>query len=97
MPNDSKPSTPDSHLKANGARVEPDKLRTGMRVLDTEGVRLGVVNRIVGETTVRLKKDEKGIPHFIPLAWVTAVDESVHVDRSLVEARLQWTTEAPKT
>jgi len=39
------------------------------------------------------EKDKAGKHHFIPLSWVTAVDENVHIDRPGDQAMQQWRTE----
>jgi len=45
-----------------------------------------------GTDTIKLNKDENGQHHFIPLSWVTSVDEQVHIDRPGDEAMQQWLT-----
>jgi hypothetical protein len=35
---------------------------------------------------------ENGQHHYIPLAWVTSVDDNVHVDRPGKQAMQEWTT-----
>ena len=34
--------------------------------------------------------------HYIPLEWVTSVDDKVHVDRPGKQAMQEWTTSPPK-
>jgi hypothetical protein len=49
-----------------------------------------------GDTMIKLKKDEHGQHHFIPLSWVTSTDGGqVKVDRPGDEAMQQWDTSGP--
>lgn len=43
-----------------------------------------------------MTKDKKGQHHWIPLDWVTYVDDKVHVDRPGAQAMRAWLTAAPK-
>jgi len=48
-----------------------------------------------GSDTIKLKKDKQGQHHYIPLSWVTKVDDKVHVDRPGDQAMKEWST-SPK-
>ena len=41
---------------------------------------------------LKLTKDNEGKHHFIPLDWVTSVDDKVHVNKPGDEVMKQWTT-----
>ena len=41
-------------------------------------------------------KDKTGQHHYIPLDWVTSVDDKVHIDRPGQQAMSEWTTTPPK-
>jgi hypothetical protein len=45
--------------------------------------------------TIKLTKDEQGQHHWIPLSWVTRVDDQVHVDRPGDEVKKEWMTQPP--
>ena len=47
-----------------------------------------------GKDTIKLRKDDAGKHHFIPLSWVKTVDDQVHVDRPGDQAMKQWRLEA---
>ncbi len=49
-----------------------------------------------GSDTIKLAKDDKGQHHYIPMKWVTSVDDKVHVDRPGTQAMKEWSTDAPK-
>jgi hypothetical protein len=53
-----------------------------------------VVDHVEGADCIKLAKDDKGVHHFIPLAWVTKVDDKVHVDRPGDQAMREWSTSA---
>jgi hypothetical protein len=50
-----------------------------------------VVDHLEG-MSIKLKKDDSGQHHYIPLSWVTKVDEAVHVDRPGSQAKREWST-----
>lgn len=47
---------------------------------------------------IKLTRDESGQHHYIPLEWVTSVDDEVHIDRPREQAMKEWSTTAgPQT
>lgn len=44
---------------------------------------------------IKLTKDDQGQHHWIPLSWVTRVDQQVHVDRPGDQAMREWLSSAP--
>jgi len=44
---------------------------------------------------LKLTKDDQGQHHWIPLSWVTRVDQHVHIDRPGDQAMREWSTMAP--
>lgn len=75
--------------------VSAQEISPHMPVVCSEGGQFAVVDHIEGSARIKLAKDQSGKHHYIPLAWVTYVDEKVHVDRPGKEAMRDWTTEAP--
>ena len=67
----------------------------GMPVVCSNGGQFGVVDRIEGDQ-IKLKKDDHGQHHWIPRAWVTSVDDKVHVDRPGDQAMQEWSAKAPE-
>jgi len=45
---------------------------------------------------IKLTKDESGQHHWIPMSWVTRVDQHVHVDRPGKQAMQEWSTSNPR-
>ena len=78
----------DSH-----GRTDDDQGTYG--VFGSDGVHVGTVDGLEGRDQVKLTKDDPvagGEHHFIPLAWVDHVDESVHLKQSGAEAKARWKT-----
>jgi hypothetical protein len=55
---------------------------------------LGTVDHVEGRKKIALAKDEAGQHHYIPLSWVTSVDDKVHIDRPGHRAMREWSTHA---
>lgn len=71
--------------------TDKTQIKPKMPVVCSEGGQFAVVDHVEGKS-LKLTKDDKGEHHFIPLDWVTTVDDKVHVDRPGKEAMKQWTT-----
>ena len=74
--------------------INAQKIKAGMPVVCSENGQFAVVDHMDGKESIKLKKDEMGKHHFIPLAWVKSVDKQVHIDRSGDQAMRQWRSEA---
>jgi hypothetical protein len=68
-----------------------------MPVVCSNDGQFAVVDHIEGTEMIKLAKDKSGQHHYIPINWVTAVDDKVHVDRPGDQAMRQWSTEAPQS
>jgi hypothetical protein len=55
------------------------------------------VDKMEGTDAIKLKPDSKGVVHYIPMNWVTKVDDKVHVDRPGEQAMREWTTTPQST
>jgi hypothetical protein len=44
--------------------------------------------------TIKLAKDKSGHHHYIPVSWVTSIDDAVHIDRPGDQAMREWSEEA---
>lgn len=51
-----------------------------------------VVDHMEGPDVIKLKKDATGQHHYIPISWVTSVDDKVHIDRPGSRAMQEWAT-----
>jgi hypothetical protein len=79
-----------------GTRLSPaevaQKVQPGQPVVCSNRQQFAVVDRLEGDS-IKLKKDSQGVHHFIPVEWVTEVDDKVHVDRPGKQAMQEWSTE----
>lgn len=71
------------------AALDPTQIREHMPVVGSNGSQLGMVDHIDG-SYIKLTKDDADQHHWIPLSWVTSVDDAVHLDRSVQDARQAW-------
>ena len=66
-----------------------------MPVVCSEDGQFATVDHIEGTDQIKLTKDKTGKHHYIPLAWVSSVDDKVHVDRPGGQAMREWSSEPP--
>ena len=66
--------------------IKPD-----MPVVCSQDGQFAEVDHMEGEDTIKLKRDDAGQHHYIPLSWVTSVEVGkVKVDRPGEEAMQDW-------
>lgn len=75
--------------------IEAKQIKPEMPVVCSKDDQFAVVDHMQGAETIKLKKDDKGQHHFIPLSWVKTVDGKVHVDRPHEQAMKEWSNDAP--
>jgi hypothetical protein len=68
-------------------------IKPHMAVVCSENGQFATVDHLEGRDEIKLTKDKSGVHHFIPLSWVQAVDDKVHVDRPGDQAMKDWRTE----
>ena len=73
-----------------------NQIKADAPVVCSKNVEFAMVDHMEGSDTIKLKKDKQGQHHYIPLSWVTKVDDKIHVDRSSDRAMKEWSTD-PKT
>ncbi|MBA3821905.1 MAG: DUF2171 domain-containing protein [Deltaproteobacteria bacterium] len=71
-------------------------IKPNMPVVCSNDGQFAVVDHLEGTDLIKLNKDDKGTHHYIPLAWVSSVDDKVHVDRPGSQAMAEWTTSPTK-
>ena len=72
------------------ATVSPSEIREQMSVVCLDGGQFATVKHLDANYTIKLTKDDQGQHHWIPMDWVTRVDEHVHVDRPGKQAMQDW-------
>lgn len=70
-------------------------IKPHMPVVSSNDVRLATVDHLEGSDTIKLTRDDSGQHHYIPLDWVTMVDDKVHIDKPDEQAMAEWSTSAP--
>lgn len=76
--------------------INISQIKPKLPVVCSEGGQFAVVDHMQGKETIKLQKDKTGEHHFIPLSWVTSVDDKVHIDRPGEQAMKEWSTTSPK-
>ena len=72
-----------------------DLIKPHMPVVCSEDGQFATVDHVEGQSSIKLAKDDTGQHHYIPLDWVTSVDDKVHVDRPGKQAMREWPTTPP--
>jgi len=66
-----------------------------MPVVCSKDKQFATVDHVEGTDAIKLTRDDRGEHHFIPMNWVTRVDDKVHVDRPGDQAMREWSTTLP--
>ena len=69
-------------------------IREHMPVVCSNNEQFATVDRVEGPY-IKLTKDDQGQHPWIPAAWVTRVDDKVHVDRPGQQAMREWLKAPP--
>jgi len=72
------------------SRTAHGLIKPHMPVVCSNNGQFAVVDRIEGRDMIKLAKDASGRHHYIPLIWVTSVDDKVHIDRPGEQAMREW-------
>jgi hypothetical protein len=70
-------------------------IREHMPIVCSDHKRFATADRVEGGA-IKVTKDEHGRHHYIPMSWVTHVDDEVHVDRPGAQAMREWLDAPPK-
>ncbi len=70
-------------------------IKPHMAVVCSNNGQFATVDHLEGDRTIKLTRDESGQHHYIPLDWVTSVDDKVHIDRPGKQAMQEWSTNPP--
>jgi hypothetical protein len=75
--------------------IDIAQIQPRMPVVCSNERQFAVVDHLEGTNAIKLAKDGSGTHHYIPLSWVTSVDDKVHVDRPGDQAMRDWSTTPP--
>lgn len=67
-------------------------IKPHMAIVCSNNGQFAVVDHLEGRDMIKLAKDASGQHHYIPLTWITSVDDKVHVDRPGDQAMREWST-----
>lgn len=68
-------------------------IKPQMPVVCSEDGQFATVDHVEGRDLIKLTRDAQGKHHYIPLTWVSSVDDKVHVDRPGSQAMREWLDE----
>jgi len=73
--------------------LNANQIQEHMKVVGSDGVHVGTVDRIEGADTIKLTRSDPasdGKHRFIPVAWVDHVDAQVHLNKDSSELQSYW-------
>ncbi len=79
------------------SQIKEHMIKEHMEVYGSDGERLGTVDHLEGADSIKLTKNDPkagGQHHLIPVAWVSRVDQHVHLNKSCDDAMKQWKSAA---
>jgi len=78
------------------AMTDQSKIREHMPVMCSDNKQFATVDHVDGDYVKLTKKDSPdGQHHWMPMGWVTRVDEHIHVDRPGDQAMREWLSSPP--
>ncbi len=76
--------------------INPDQIKPDMPVVCSQDGEFATVDHMELTNTIKLKKDETGQHHYIPITWVSSTEGGkVKIDRSGDQAMQEWSTVSP--
>lgn len=76
--------------------IHPDQIKPDMPVVCSEGRQFASVDQMENTNYLKLKKDDVGQYHYIPLTWVISTENGkVMLDHPADEAMREWSTVSP--
>ena len=76
--------------------IHPNQIKPDMPVICSNNGQFATIEQMEGTNYLKLKQDETGRFHYIPIHWVSSVeDNNVKIDRPSVQAKQEWTSVSP--
>ncbi len=76
--------------------IDPDQIKSDMPVVCSQDGQFATVDHMELTNTIKLKKDETGRHHYIPITWVSSIESGkVKIDRPGDQAMQEWSTVSP--
>jgi hypothetical protein len=70
--------------------IDASQIKPHTPVVCSKNGQFATVDHMEGDKVIKLSKDASGQHHYIPLSWVTSVDDRVHIDRPGPQAMKEW-------
>jgi len=70
--------------------IQSNEIKPNTPVVCSTNDQFAFVDHMEGTDLIKLTKDAKGVHHYIPITWVTKVDDKVHLDRTLDQVMREW-------
>lgn len=84
------PAATKEEMLMSATTFNPSQIKEHMPVLCSNGQQFATVDHMDGNDAIKLTKDDQGKHHWIPMSWVTRVDEHIHIDRPGDQAMREW-------
>lgn len=76
--------------------IDAAEIKTDMPVTTAQAEHVAVVDHLVSDDLIKLKKDESGNHHFIPVSWVVSTEGGiVKTNRTLEQITHDWADVVP--
>jgi hypothetical protein len=76
--------------------INAAEIKADMPVTTAQAEHVAVVDHLVGDDLIKLKKDESGAHHYIPVSWVVSTEGGiVKTNRTLEQITHDWTDVQP--
>lgn len=76
--------------------IDVAEIKSDMPVTTAQAEHVAVVDHLVSDDMIKLKKDDSGTHHFIPVSWVVSTEGGiVKTNRTLEQMTQDWTEIPP--
>jgi hypothetical protein len=76
--------------------INPDQIKSDMPVVCSQDDQFAIVDHMELTNTIKLKQDDTGRHHYIPIIWVSSIENGkVKIDRPGDQAMQEWSTVSP--
>lgn len=71
--------------------IDAAEIKSDMPVTTAQAEHVAVVDHLVSDDMIKLKKDDSGTHHFIPVSWVVSTEGGiVKTNRTLEQMTQDW-------
>ena len=75
--------------------IDIGQIQPHMPIVCSNQRQFAEVDHLEGTNAIKVTRGKDGEHHYIPLSWVTFVDDKVHIDRPGDQAMRDWTVSPP--